>query len=243
MRALLPFLCSALLALSSAAAKAEGLVQLTLQGEIGARGGAPVEVEIGIWDGSRVRDLSLNVHLAERTSAEELVFLLAARLRRLGAHVDLPGEAVASRGSAHVFIDAVTHVNLRLGHGLWGSVTLCDATPASVRFQPPEIEKDGAEIHIAATTFHSHNRRLGRALVHIEVDRLTTSAQISEKLANESISLGWMADRPTPDRWAASRTSDGALITGCSIELLSPSADWRIEVALEVPRTGEGEER
>lgn len=243
MRAML-FLTALMLFLARGhAAHAEGLVQLTFQGEIGLRGGAPVEVELGIWDGASVREFALNVHLGERTRAHDLAALLAARLRRVGAKVDFTDEGAAAQGVSHLFIDSVTHANLRLGHGLWGAVTLCDAAPRSVRFQPPEIAKEGAEIHVAATTFQPHNRHLERVEISLEVDELTTSAQISEQLASVSISKGWVADRPAPDRWAASRTSDGATITGCSIELLSPGADWRVEVQLEVPRVDSAVER
>lgn len=236
MRALLLCIASFLLLSVSPNASAEGLVQLALHGEISSEGGAPIEVEIGLWDGAQVRDFEFNVHLGERTGARDLAWLLASRLRRFGAQVEIPEREVGSATVSHLFIEAVTHVKLRLGHGLWSSVTLCDAAPSAVRFQPPHLSPDGAEIRIVATTFHAHSRRIGRASVSLEVDRLTTSAQISERLAAASIASGWVAERPTADRWAASRSSDGAAIFGCSIELRSPGADWRVEVQLEVPR-------
>lgn len=236
MRALLLCIAFCSLVLSAPEVRAEGLVQLALHGEVVSEGGAPIEVEIGLWDGARVRDFEFNVHLGERTSARDLGWLLASRLRRFGAQVELPERQGGSAEVSHLFVEAVTHVRLRLGHGLWSSVTLCDAAPRSVRFQPPHIAPEGARILVVATTFHSHSRRIGRASVSLEVDGLTTSAQISERLATESIASGWVAERPTADRWGASRLSDGAAIFGCSIELRSPTADWRVEVELEVPR-------
>jgi len=236
MRALVRLLALALPLLLAPAARAEGLVQLSFGGEVEPPGGAPIELELGILEEGRVRPLSLNIHLAQRTSAADLAALLASRLERIGARSLLP-RGSSSEGMTHVFVENVTHAYLRLGHGLRGQVTLCDAAPTSVRVQPPEIHAGGARIAIAATTFHPHNRHISRKELELELDELDGAAQVSEELARASIEAGWMADRPSPDRWAASRTSDGAAITGCSFELAGVGhADWRLEVELEVPR-------
>ena len=237
MRALVRSIVLALSLLAADLARAEGLVQLSFGGQVDADGGAPVELEFGLWDGKAVREVSLNIHLARETTASDLAALVASRLERAGAKVLLPREGEPLYGPIHVFVEAVTHANLRLGHGLRGSVTLCDSAPSSIRVQPPEIVRGGARLSIAATTFHHHDRRIGRKELVLELGELDTAGTVSEELARAAIAGGWVADRPSPDRWAASRTGDGAEITGCSVSLIGEGdADWRLEVQLEVPR-------
>jgi len=215
---------------------AEGLVQISLAGEISARGGALAEVEIGVWDGRKVRSLVMNLHLAERTSAHDLGTLIVSRLRAKGAQVDFPGERSSIGPRTQIFVARATHARLRLGHGMWATVTTCDAAPESVRFLPPEVAKEGAEIVLVASTFHPQTRKIGRAQIRYEMDEFANAATVSEAITKLSIRNGFLADRPSGERWHAERTKDGAYLTGCSIELLSPGADWRIEVELSVPR-------
>jgi len=226
----------ALLALSPPVA-AEGLVQISLAGEISTPGGARVEVEIGVWDGVRVQDVVLNLHLAERTSAHDLGTLIVSRLRAKGAQVDFPGEGSSIGPRTQIFVARATHARLRLGHGMWATITTCDAAPESLRFLPPEVAKEGAEIVLVASTYHAQARNIGRAEVRYEMDEFASAATVSEGITTASIRGGFLADRPTGERWHSSKTKDGAFITGCSIELRSPGADWRVEVELAVPRT------
>lgn len=241
MRPLTARLLSVVLFLACAAgARAEGLVQITLQGAISSPGGAPVELELAVWNGKQVETLALNLHLGDGTRARDLASLITTRLRRLKARVDFPDEngggAYAS-GVATLFIEAATNVNLRLGYGLSADVTVCDGAPTSVRILPPQVVEGGVKVLIATSTFQPHTRMIGRDSIALDFEAGAGAAQISEKLAITALDRGWIADRPTADSWACSRNTDGASVTGCSIELDSPNAaDWRLEVKLEVPR-------
>lgn len=239
MRSLVSIVASLVCMLTGAAAHAEGLVQITLLGSILPPGGAPVEVELEVWDGEQVDALSLNLHLGQGTRARDLASLIATRLRRLDARVDFPDENADGPKDGFettLFVQAATSVNLRLGYGMQARVTLCDAAPSSLRFLTPQVNSEGAGIRIAITTFQTHSRQIGRDLISLDVDRGMGPAQVSEQLARVALDKGWIADRPRPDSWSCSRTSDGATVTGCSIELDSAAADWRLEVKLEVPK-------
>lgn len=221
------------------AARAEGLVQITLQGVIESPGGAPVEVELAVWDGTEVDTLSLNLHLGRGTRARDLASLIATRLRRLNARVDFPDENAAGSNPTErvaLFIEATTAVNLRLGYGLSAEVTLCDSAPSSVRFMPPQVVEGPADILIAVTTFQAHSRTIGRDSISLDVSSEDGAAKIAEQLAKNALEHGWIADRPRPDSWSCSKNTDGATVTGCSIELNAPEADWRLEVKLAVPQ-------
>lgn len=221
------------------AARAEGLVQITLHGAIEPAGGAPVEVELEVWDGEKVELLTLNLHLGQGTRARDLASLIVTRLRRLQARVDFPDEhAAGAEASEHttLFVEALTGVHLRLGHGMHADVTLCDAAPISLRMLPPQVVAGAAQVRIAVTTFEGHSRTIGRDAISLTVGADMGAAQIAERLASTALDRGWIADRPRPDSWSCSRNTDGATVTGCSIELESPDADWRLEVKLAVPQ-------
>ena len=216
---------------------AEGLAQLTLNGVIDSRGGAPVELHIGFAKGKEQRSVDLRLHLAQETSAVDVAALLVSRLRRAGAEVVFPAEHANRPGPAQIFIEDATRVSLRLGHGLWGSITIPQAAPRSVRVLTPLQERDRASLTICATTFHPHTKIPGRVLLDLEVDPKANSTTIAEALFNQGLAHEdkLVGDRPTSDRWRPVKTTAGAEITGCSIELLSPGADWGLEVELDPP--------
>jgi|GEM_PF-1143478 len=224
-----------LLALAADRSRAEGLVQLGLHGAVESRGGASVELEWHHWNGSEVRDTALRLHLAQDTSAFDFASLVVARLRARGARVHFPAEHSGAAGPVNVFVEDTVEVKLRLGSGMWGSVTLCDQGPEKVRFLRPLLEKEGAQLSIRTSTFETHAKQPGSVLLELDVDRLASTPSVSEQLFNHGLRLGLVCDRPSADSWRPVKGSDGALITGCSIELLSPGTDWGLEVSLRRP--------
>ena len=229
--------CALALPLLAPTAAAEGLLQISLRGKIYSEGGGPVEIEVGVWDGGarRARTVSMDLHLAEGTTSQDLAALLAGRLRSQGAQVVLPQEGSIGREVTSLFIEAATHARLRLGGGLWATVTACEGAPEQVRFLAPQVMKESAQIHIGVSTFHPHTRVRGRVDLIFEAERTLGAARLSEVLTAMSIRQGFRADRPSPDGWHAVRMADGSLITGCSVQLLSPGADWGVEMILGVP--------
>ena len=216
--------------------RAEGMVQLSLHGQITSRGGAPVEIHVGYWNGKDVVAVDLNLHLAEMTTAQDVAHLLVSRLNRAGARVEYPAQHTSRPDPVQIFIESATLVSFRLGNGLWAGVTTCESGPEAIRFQPPLAQLESADILLCTTTFHAHTKKPGRKLMELEVDRYATSGAICELLFNQGLSQGLICDRPTADRWRPVKTSDGADVTGFSIELLSPGADWGLEVMLSVPQ-------
>jgi hypothetical protein len=216
-------------------ARAEGLVQISLSGTIHTRGGAPIEVELGYWDGSAVRRFAFNVHLGYGTRGEHLAALLAGRLAHDGARVQHLTSAIEAE-PAHLFLDSATYVGLRLGHGLRGSVTLCDASPEGVRVLAPQVQPGSAQVLLTATTFHAPLRKIGRASLELDIDEQASASGISERLAALALEAGWMPDRPSPDRFACRKLTDGSVVTGFCVEVDGGNSDWRLVGALVGPR-------
>ena len=230
------FLALSVLLAATVSARAEGLVQVSFNGSVETRGGAVIEVRWDIWDGQQVRETSMRMHLAQETGAFDVATLLVARLRARGAKVQFPAEHVGTSGPVHVFVENTTGVILRLGNGMWSTVTVCESAPEKVRLMKPLTALEGANMTINTTTFQSHTRQPGSILLYVDIDALANTASLCETLFNQALTKGLTSDRPSPDSWRPTKASDGALITGCSIELLAPSSDWGLEVQLSIPR-------
>lgn len=217
-------------------AQAEGLVQLTLRGQIATPGGAPMEVHLGFWDGKEVRSVDLRLHLAESTTARDLGVLLAARLRKAGGEFQFPGEHEGGERPAQLFIEDATLVSLRLGHGMTASVTTTQVVPKSVRFQAPIEALDVAQVSICVSTWHPHLKKPGRVSLSLNPAGDADPSTMCEALFTNGLEKGLISDRPRADLWSPTKTKNGAVLTGCSIDLSSKSGDWGLEVHLETPR-------
>lgn len=217
-------------------ARSEGLVQLTLNGEIASPGGAMVELHVGFWDGYKAVPVDLRLHLADRTSASDVGHLLVSRLRAAGAKVLYPGEGTPRSKLAQILIEDTTLLSYRLERGLWATVTTCEQGPESVSFRPPLEQPGQAELSICTTTFHPHTKKPGRITLELDTTPESTTASICQELFELGLEKGLVGDRPTPSQWRAVRTEMGADVNGCSITLRSRSADWGLEVKLPVPQ-------
>jgi hypothetical protein len=161
--------------------------------------------------------------------------LIAARLRARGAKVLFPSEHSGRSVDVQLFVEETTQLSLRLGYGLWSRVTTCDAGPQSVQLSKPLLVLDGAQLLINTTTFNQHTKLPSFVLLDLAIDSHANTSGICEKLFQQGLAKGLVCDRPAPDRWTPVRGSDGGIVTGCSIELLSPGADWGLEVKLAIP--------
>lgn len=217
--------------------RAEGLVQLTLKGEVQTRGGAPVEIR---WTSKssttgKFEEVGLRLHLAEGTSAFDVATLLVGRLREAGAKVRFPGEKARQVHRVQVFVEATTQISLRLAPGMASTITTCDAAPTSVRFLSPLSHVARAMMMVQTTTFHPHSKKPGSILLEMGLDALRPPAEICESIFQQTLELGLVSERPTTSSWRPIKGADGAAVTGCSIELNSVNSDWGLEVSLEVP--------
>lgn len=227
----------ALLPLSlSGALHAEGLVQLTLRGELASAGGAPVEIHLGFWNGERVEAVDLRLHLARGTTAHDLRSLLARRLDKAGADYVAPPSVDGRADRAQLFLEQATLVSLRLGHGLSAAVTTTEGAPENVHFLAPLEVRATTYVQVCVSTYHPHSKEPGRAVLNLEVSEDAMPSDICQRLFNDGLAQGLVCDRSTADRWRPTKTDDGAGVTGCSIDLGIGKADWGLEVLLEVPR-------
>lgn len=226
-----------LLCVCALSASAEGLTQVRFQGAISHPGGAHVEVEVSARpseEDAEVERLAVFVHLAHGTTAADLASLVAERLRRVRIDVVL-SQGSPEAGSTSLFVERARRVRLRLGHGLAGSVSLCEEAPMSVALERPGQDAEGARITIGLSAYYLHTKQHRHSTLAVDVAADATTSAISELLANRGIEAGWGCERPTLQSWRVNSLLDGGRVTGLSIELDSAS-DWALVVELE----GEG---
>jgi hypothetical protein len=229
-----PWYVAFALALFSAPSRAQGLIQLSFEGALIPEGGAAVELELGAIGETEERVLSFRAHLAHGTTATQVAGLLAHMLARQAIEhrlFDEPALAGGRPGGAQLFVNDVTFVNLRLGHGLSVDVTLCQGAPARLRIDAPRAHKQPAEIAIHVSTLHHEMQSSGTAVVRVTASEGDDAGDLAERLVHTSIDSGWIARRPSVDSWSPVKMGDGSEIVGCSIEI-ETQGDWRFEVSL-----------
>lgn len=218
-------------------ARAQGLVQLTLAGEIDRTGGARAEVEVTIANAStngEPRTLAFSIFLAERTSASDLAVLLEKRLTAAGVRTVNASEGQAARPVTCLFVDDVLGVAVRLGQGLRASVTLSEDRPASVRVLPPQDAKQDAELRITASTWMAHERQHSRIELETRLEAAFPVVRIADALAGQATRAGWPSEVQRHEFWMPGPVAAGAAVDAVNFDLQS-SGDWRLEIAL-VPR-------
>jgi len=215
-------------------ASAQGLVQLTLAGEIDRTGGARAEIDVTFANnatGGEPRTLSVSLFLAERTSAADLAVLLEKRLTAGGVHTVNASEGQAARPVTCLFLDEVLGVSLRLGQGLRASVTLSEDRPESVRLLPPQDAKQDAELRVTASTWLAHERRHGRVEIETRLEAAQPVARIADALASRATQAGWASEVQRHEVWMPGGTAAGGTIDAVNFDLHS-GGDWRLEIAL-----------
>jgi hypothetical protein len=226
------FLCLFLL---TGSARAEGRVQLALQGALDARGGARIEAEVEFvftgTEGPELRTASLNLQLAEGTSAADIVELLRYDITRRGGSSLYTGERAQQRNVANLFIENVTRIALRLGRGVMCNITLCETSASSVHITPPLDTPDGAQLVVEASTFHPHTKARRRVSLTFELDQRQNATEISSKLTRRALESGWSGENTNHDTWRPGLMTDGGLVEGVSFDFKS-SGDWRFELGL-----------
>lgn len=223
---------------SALSAHAQGLVQLTLDGAVDTTGGGRIEIEVRFADPQNSlepRTLSLDLLLAEKTGAIDVAGLLAQRLERAGARVVFTGANAPMRGPTNLFVEDVYSVGLRLGHGLIGSITLCEDAPQSVRISPGVESKLAGTLSVTAQTTNLHTKERGHVTFDVALLEKATLADTNSRVLMAAIAAGWRSESKSNEWWMPGANTDKATVTHCSFDLRS-NADWRIDVVL-TPRT------
>ena len=236
LRSCLRLLVLAVLFTLAPSAQAEGLVQLSLHGQLTEPGGAFVQVEVDVWNSATgVKRHDLHAHLASGTSAHDLASLVHSRLSEAGVRVRFPSAELGDPIEAHLFIEQATAINVRLGFGLWCEVTTCEEAPQWIRLVEPQLAKGGAKLALTATTYHEHLKQPGRLKLQMPITEDSNTASISQTFSKLAAENGWVGERPSPDRWSPIKSDLGAAVIACNIRFDSRQADWRLEVQLLVP--------
>jgi hypothetical protein len=235
LRKIAAFLVFVALAVSSA--RAQGLVQLTLAGEVDRTGGARVEIEVTVANAAtngEARTLSYSWFLAERTSAADLGVLLGKRLTSGGVHLVNTSEGQAARPVTCLFLDDVLAVALRLGQGLRATVTLSEDSAQSVRLLPPVDAQQDAELLVAVSTWIPHERVHKRLELEARIEAAWPIVRIADGLSAQATRLGWPSEVQGHEAWLPSAIALGGTVDAVNFDLRT-SGDWRLEIAL-VPR-------
>ncbi len=218
----------------ASSAAAQGMVQLTLSGEIDRTGGARAEVEVTFVNGStnnEPRTVAFSMFLAERTSASDLGVLLEKRFVAAGARAVNTSQGQPARAVTCLFVEDVLGVSLRLGQGLRSTVTLSEDRPLSVRIVPPEDAKQDAILRVTASTWFPHERVHKRAEMETRLDPTLTTTRIADLLANQAIRAAWPSEVERHETWLPGPTAAAGVIQGASFDLIT-SGDWRLELVL-----------
>lgn len=217
--------------------RAQGLVQLTLSGEIDRTGGARAEVEFTVANAAtngEPRTLAISLFLSERTSAADLAVLVEKRLTAAGVRTVNASEGQAARPVTCLFVDDVLAVSLRLGQGLRASVTLSEDRADSVRVLPPQDAKQDAELRVTASTWVAHERQHHRVEMETRLDATLPVARVADLLASQATRTGWASEIQRHEFWMPGEVASGGVVDAVGFDLQS-SGDWRLEVTL-VPR-------
>lgn len=215
--------------------RAQGLVELSLSGEITTKGGARVEIEVKTLDPNKPdvpAVTSLAVMLAERTSAADLGMLLAKRLETTSfVRVIWRGEGAPTHGPVNLFLDGVLGVGLRLGNGIEGRLTLCEDRPASVKLTPGLERRQGGEFRVVALTREDKSREMGRIGFVVKLDERSEITDVGTRLVHAAIGQGWPSELKGHDTWCPGPMTETQRVLSASLEL-DAAADWRLDVAL-----------
>jgi len=231
MRALLTLV---FLFLGTVSARAQGLVQLTFDGAIDTSGGGHVELEVTFADakgGWAPRTASLDLLLAEKTGANDVAGLIALRLERAGARVMFTGANSPSRGPTNIFVEDVFAVGLRLGHGLSGSVTLCEDAPQSVRVAPGAESKSAATLSVSAHSLNPHTKDRARVSFDVQLPEKSTQVDASSRVMLAANAANWRSELKSNEWWLPGIATDKGNVTSCTFDLRS-NGDWRLDVVL-----------
>lgn len=240
-RALRLFLVLLALPLLPRGAAAQGMVQLTLRGAIELRGGNRVQVTVGgnvlrEDKTQEARELAFSVHLAQGTTASEVLALLQRRLDDAGfvTLVSSPSEGEA-RNHTNLFVEQVLFLELRVGGGLTATVTTCDGPLRTLRFLAAQALPAAGSLHVSGSGRHPHDQRLSRRGFDLDMAEGEHPAALSERIFKVATEAGWIAQRSGPTEWSPVRWQDGSAIEGMSVEIVS-QGDWSLR--LELPRGG-----
>jgi len=235
----LPRLLAALvLLLTPAAATARGLLQLSLAGEVAVEGGGRVELLVGSWVPAReeARELEVSLHLAQGTTAPEILELVQARLEAAGFPARLTRAAVGKADApprAHLLLDECLFVQLRLAPGMTSTITSCEGPIGTLTFGPSQAHTSSGRLVVSASAIHDHDERRSYKRFVLDLPEGAHPSKLSESMFQEGTDAGWLAERSGPMEWSPIRLKDGSRIVGMSVRIES-EADWGLRV--ELPR-------
>lgn len=219
-------LLSAFLLLSlSALASAQSLAQVSIEGRLAKP--SRVEVEIGAMVANLERQLDFHTFLAAGTTAQDVMGLIAGRLEASGFHAHLGPVRENSVGGRTLFVERALFIRMRIGDGLVGSITACEASPTSVRVVPHA--KNSFTLTATAGLYNPGADTHSTDTMSLEFKPGTFSAQCVDRLLEEAARKGWASNRPAHELWQPVKLVTGEQITGMTF---NASASWRVEVDL-----------
>ncbi len=219
-------------AFTAVRAHAQGMVQVTLAGEINTTGGARVEFDVSVpgADGTTAT-IPLSWFLAERTTAADLAVLLEKRLSARGVRTVNTSEGQSARPVTCLFFEDVLGISMRLASGLRATVTLTEDRPESVRLLPPLDAKYDAELLTTVSTWVPHERVHRRFELESRLEAVWPVVRVTDTLVGQATRSGWDSEVQGHDTWLPSAFLAGGTIDAVNFDLRT-NGDWRLEIAL-----------
>ena len=203
---------SSLLLLLSTQASAQGLLQLTLKGEVSLPGGGWCELAVSAQgEQGSARRVDLGLHLGAGTKGVEV----------WGARSE------AATGS--LWIEQCQGLSVRVPEGLQATVVVSESAPQSVRVVP--AGELGGQLLLTATTRNRTDGTVGRLTCQVPWTAKSGKDDIATALAARAIDQGWRGEVTGRDTWQPGLLIDGAELRGVSLELIG-AAGATLELAL-----------
>jgi len=207
------------------AARAQGLAQLMVKGEVVEQGGGWCQIAVVAEEsGNDPRAMTLAFLAARGTSAADLLALCAARLEAAGIRAiraPLPVAATSApaavQASSTLFIEHCARLEVRLPLGLSSILAVSEAAPRSVKLVPAPGSSGTLLVHAL------RRDRLDGAVASLSCQVAFTAKSgkddIATALAAAAIDKGWRGEVVGREAWLPGAMLDGSQLLGASFEL------------------------
>lgn len=219
-------------------ARAQGLAQLMVKGEVVEQGGGWCQISVAAEEsGDQPRSATLGFLAARGTTAADLLALCAARLDAAGIRsiraplaVQAPGATGAAQAPSTLFIDHCARIEVRLPLGLSSILAVSEAAPRSVKLVPAAGSTGTLLVHAL------RRDRLDGTLASLSCQVAFTAKSgkddIATALAAAAIDKGWRGEVVGREAWMPGAMLDGSQLLGTSFELAGgPGATFELVLA------------
>lgn len=219
-------------------ARAQGLAQLMVKGEVVEQGGGWCQIVVVAEEpGAQARSTTLGFLAARGTTAADLLALCAARLDSAGIRsiraplaVQAPNATGAAQAQSTLFIEHCARIEVRLPLGLSSILAVSEAAPRSVKLVPAAGSSGTLLVH--ALRRDRLDGTVGAVSCQVAFTQKSGKDDIATALAAAAIDKGWRGEVAGREAWMPGTMLDGSQLLGASFELLAaPGATLELVLA------------